>query len=323
MSQGWEPAAWGRELLSYVALVLWGHDMKSILSLPERSETRWQSLQEGRHPGPPAERLSQVSLLSVETVGKAARGWIKLAFSCTESVKQSETQGKSFFRSPTEFALTLPHLVWGRQESGYYEHFLFIKLELQELICLLGKLAEYKAASCLLARPVCAGAHPACQARAALPALWRWQRHCLGWWAKQDLDFPGPVQELFFETQQPFAFALLSSVSPEFCWHWRGSQGSMVCFITEVLLLLSKGKPWDDPSWRSKAPCRAASVRACTYHSGQTPAAKPAFTGEANFRLTQPFKTQMAVTLRPKSLAAPWRKSKGKFTKGPYVAESF
>lgn len=55
---------------------------------------------------------------------------------------------KIFLQVPTEFALTLPHLVWGRRESGYYEHFLFIKLELQELICLLGKLAEYKAMSC-------------------------------------------------------------------------------------------------------------------------------------------------------------------------------
>lgn len=40
--------------------------MKSILSAPERRETRWQSLQEGIHSGPPAERLSQVSLFFTE-----------------------------------------------------------------------------------------------------------------------------------------------------------------------------------------------------------------------------------------------------------------
>lgn len=79
---------------------------------------------------------------------EGSQEWIRPAFGCTEPVKQSKTQGKSFFRSPAEFALTLPHLVWGKQESGYYEHFLFIKLELQELICLLGTFAEYKAVSC-------------------------------------------------------------------------------------------------------------------------------------------------------------------------------
>lgn len=83
------------------------------------------------HPGPPAARLSQVSLFSVEATGEGSRGWIRPAFGCSESVKQSETRGKSFFRSPAEFALTLPHLVGGRRESGYYEHFLFIKPELQ------------------------------------------------------------------------------------------------------------------------------------------------------------------------------------------------
>lgn len=93
------------------------------------------------------EAVSGVSSLCRDS-GEGSQRWIRPAFSCTESVKQSETQGKSFFRSPTEFALTLPHLVRGRQESGYYEHILFIKLELQELICLLGKLAEYKAVSC-------------------------------------------------------------------------------------------------------------------------------------------------------------------------------
>lgn len=60
--------------------------MKSILSVPERSETRWQSLQEGMQPGPLAERLSQVSLLSAETVGKAARGGSDL-----HSVAQSQS----------------------------------------------------------------------------------------------------------------------------------------------------------------------------------------------------------------------------------------
>lgn len=84
--------------------------MKSMLSVPERRKTQWQSMQEGMHPGPPAARLSQVSLFSAETAGKAARGGSDL-HSVAESVKQSETQGKSFFRSPAEFALTLPHLV--------------------------------------------------------------------------------------------------------------------------------------------------------------------------------------------------------------------
>lgn len=100
----------------------------------------------------PGGRLSQVSLCSAETTGKGSQGWIRPAFGCTESLKQSKTQGKSFFQAPAEFALTLPHLVRGREGSGYYEHFLFIKLELQELICLLGKLAEYKAAPCPVRR---------------------------------------------------------------------------------------------------------------------------------------------------------------------------
>lgn len=100
----------------------------------------------------PGGRLSQVSLCSAETTGEGSQGWIRPAFGCTESLKQSKTQGKSFFQAPAEFALTLPHLVRGREGSGYYEHFLFIKLELQELICLLGKLAEYKAAPCPVGR---------------------------------------------------------------------------------------------------------------------------------------------------------------------------
>lgn len=45
-----------------------------MLSVPERRKTQWQSMQEGMHPGPPAARLSQVSLFSAETAGKAARG---------------------------------------------------------------------------------------------------------------------------------------------------------------------------------------------------------------------------------------------------------
>lgn len=48
--------------------------MKPMLSVPERRKTRWQSMQDGTHPGPTAVGLSQVSLFSAETEGKAARG---------------------------------------------------------------------------------------------------------------------------------------------------------------------------------------------------------------------------------------------------------
>lgn len=47
--------------------------MKLMLSAPERRKTQWQSLWEGTHPSPEADRLSQVSLLSAQTAGKAAR----------------------------------------------------------------------------------------------------------------------------------------------------------------------------------------------------------------------------------------------------------
>ena len=56
------------------------------------------------------EAVSGVSLLCRDS-GKGSQGWLRPACGCRESVKQSETQGKSFFRSPAGFALTLPHLV--------------------------------------------------------------------------------------------------------------------------------------------------------------------------------------------------------------------
>jgi len=142
------------------------------------------------------------------------------------------------------------------------------------------------------------------QAWAALPALWRLQRHCLGRWAKRNPDFSGPVWELFFETQQHFSFALLSSPSPEFCWHRGRLQWSTVHFIMKVLLLLSKGKPGDDPCWGSKGPCRAPSKRAYTYHGGQSPAAKTTFAGQAYFGETWPFEPRRQK-LRDQNLLLP------------------
>lgn len=64
--------------------------------------------------------LAQVTLFSAETAGEGSQGWISPVLGCTESLKQGETQGESFFQSPAEFALTLPHLVGGREGSGYY-----------------------------------------------------------------------------------------------------------------------------------------------------------------------------------------------------------
>lgn len=215
---------------------------------------------------------------------EGSQEWIRPAFGCTEPVKQSKTQGKSFFRSPAEFALTLPHLVWGKQESGYYEHFLFIKLELQELICLLGTFAEYKAVSCPARTTCLCGRSPSVSGTGSTSSTLGVAK-ALPWLvskARSRFFWPG-VRAFLWKS----AFASLSSPSPEFCWRWGGLQQSIVCFIAEVLLRFSKGKSWDDPPWGSEEPCRATFARACTYHGAQTPAAKTTFTGEADSRQIQ------------------------------------
>lgn len=63
---------WGAAKLCHSCLVRARHEINS--SCAERRKARWQSLREGMNPGPLAERLSQVSLFSAETAGKAARG---------------------------------------------------------------------------------------------------------------------------------------------------------------------------------------------------------------------------------------------------------
>lgn len=306
----------GWELLSCGTLVLWGHDMKLMLSVPERRKTQWQSLWEGTHPRP-QQRGWLRCLSSLQRQQGRQPGWLR----STESVKRSKTQGKSFSRSPAGFALTLPHLVWGRQESGYYEHFLFIKPELQGLICLLGKVAEYKAVPC--------PSHTTCAAlgTAAPPAPQRWQRlMCKGnqsayldCCAKQDPDFPGPLSELWFGTQQCFTFA----PSPGFCWCQGRYQWSTECFITTVLMLFSVGKPWEWPSPRKQSNPHCCLHKGWHFPRESDPGSQSHFCWEGHSQAELAFQTQMATTLRLKSLAAPQRKSKGKFTKGPYVSESF
>lgn len=182
-----------------------------MLSAPERRKTQWQSLWEAHIPVH-WQRGCLRCLSSLQRQQGRQPGWLRSAFGCTESVKQSKTQGKSFSRSPAEFALTLPHLVWGRKESGYYEHFLFIKPELQELICLLGKAAEYKAVPCPTRTMCLCRRLPSASGTAALPAPQRGQRPCLDRCAMQDPDFPGLLRELVFGTQQRFTFA------PSFAW---------------------------------------------------------------------------------------------------------
>lgn len=137
---------WGTTKLYHSHLVRARHEINAFCA---REEENTVAVSAGGHASwsTSREAVSGVFLVCRDH-REGSQGWIRPAFGCTKLIKQSETQGKSFFRSPAEFALTLPHLVWGRQESGYYEHFLFIKLELQELICLLGTFAEYKAASC-------------------------------------------------------------------------------------------------------------------------------------------------------------------------------
>lgn len=221
-----------------------------MLSAPERRKTQWQSLWEGTHPNP-RRRGCLRCLSSLQRPQGRQPGWLRSTFGCAESVKRSKTQGKSFSRSPAGFALTLPHLVWGRQESGYYEHFLFIKPELQELICLLGKVAEYKAVPCPARATCLCGAGPACR------ALQRFQRlrGGTGWCAKlASLSTLTAGQskilillsELWFGTQQRFTFA----PSPGFCWY----QWSTECFIMAVLMFLSMGKPCGDFPKEAKQP---------------------------------------------------------------------
>lgn len=237
-------------------------------------------------------------------------GQLRSTFSCTESVKQSKTQGKSFSRSPAGFALTLPHLVWGRQESGYYEHFLFIKPELQELICLLGKVAEHKAVPCpaRTLRLVQRIRHCSASSTSA------WQRPCLDWCAEQHPDFPGPLWELLLGTQLHFTFA----PSPEPCWCQGRCQWSTERFSCQSCCSFQCGSPG------MTLPKEQSSPHCCPkgWHRPRG-SVKSHFCWGRNSQADPAFQTQMATTLRLKSLAAPQRKSKGKFTKGPYVSESF